>query len=228
MFGDFLRVSLSPSLFLSVSCIMSPKRKSTSSQNPLRSGVYSFSNPTPFHVWFVDDKAWKDISENFCRWGVYSERQVILSDFSNTDLPIVIHSRGWESLCDILVTCPSVIIQEFYSNVLRIDTSVPHFFSRIRDTRIVVTPNTVSEVLYVPRVAHPDYPSCAHLQTVSKDELSSLFCETPSFWGDCQNTPCSGFTKGLRFLKMVMAFILYPLSHITPLQSLVLDFCYPF
>ena len=57
VFGDFLRVSLSPSLFLSVSCIMSPKRKSTSSQNPLRSGVYSFSNPTPFHVWFIDDKA---------------------------------------------------------------------------------------------------------------------------------------------------------------------------
>ena len=91
------------------------------------------------------------------------ERQVILSDFSNTDLPIVIHSRGWESLCDILVTCPSVIIQEFYSNVLRIDTSIPHFFSRIRDTRIVVTPNIVFEVLYVPRVAHPDFPSCAYL-----------------------------------------------------------------
>ena len=133
----------------------------------------------------------------------------------------------WESLCDIPVTCPSVIIQEFYSNVLRIDTSVPHFFSRIRDTHIVVTPNIVSEVLYVPMVAHPDYPSCAHLQTVSKDELSSHFCETPSFWGDRQNTPCSGFTKVLRFLNMVMAFILYPLSHITPLQSLVLDFCYP-
>ena len=56
-----------------------------------------------------------------------------------------------------------MIIQEFYSNVLRIDTSVPHFFSRIRDTRIVVTPNIVFEVLYVPRVAHPDFPSCAHL-----------------------------------------------------------------
>ena len=154
---------LSFSLSLSfVSYSMAPKRKSTPSWNPLHSGASS-SNSTPLHVKFRDDKARQDFSENFCRWGVYSERQVILSDFSNTDLPIVIHSRGWESLCDIPVTCPSVIIQEFYSNVLRIDTSVPHFFSRIRDTRIVVTPNIVFEVLYVPRVAHPDFPSCAHL-----------------------------------------------------------------
>ena len=49
--------------------------------------------------------------------------------------------------------------------------------------------------------------------TVSKDELSSLFYETPSSWGDHQNTPCSGFAKGPRFLNMVMTFILHPLSH---------------
>ena len=65
-----------------------------------------------------------------------------------------------------------------------IDTSVPHFFSRVRGTRIVVTLEIVFEVLQVPRVAHPDYPGCNRLQTVSKDELSSRFCETPSFWGD--------------------------------------------
>ena len=61
-----------------------------------------------------------------------------------------------------------------------IDTSVPHFFSRIRGTRIVVTLEIVFEVLQVPRVAHPDYLGCNRLQTVSKDELSSRFCETPS------------------------------------------------
>ena len=48
---------------------------------------------------------------------------------------------------------------------------------------------------------------------MSKDELLSLFCETPSFWGDRQNTPYLGFAKGLRFLNMVMTFILHPLSH---------------
>ena len=94
-----------------------------------------------------------------------------------------------------------------------IDTSVPHFFSRVRGTRIVPTSDIVSEVLHVPRVVHLDYPSCAHLQTVFKNELSSLFCETPSSWGDRQNTPWSGFAKDLIFLNMVMKFILHPLSH---------------
>ena len=60
------------------------------------------------------------------------------------------------------------------------DTSIPHFVIRVRGTHIVVTPDIVSEVLHVPRVAYHDYPSCAHLQTMSKDQLLSLFCETPS------------------------------------------------
>ena len=93
------------------------------------------------------------------------------------------------------------------------DYSVPHFITRVRGTRIVVTPNIVSEVLRVPRVVHPDYPSCDLLRTVSKDELSFLFCEITSSWGDHQNTPCSGFAKGLRFLNIVMTIILHPLSH---------------
>ena len=73
-----------------------------------------------------------------------------------------------------------MIIQEFYSNMHGFDYSVPHFVTCVRGTRIVVTSDIVSEVLYVPRVAHPDYPSCDHLRTMSKDELSSLFCEIPS------------------------------------------------
>ena len=62
----------------------------------------------------------------------------MLSDFSDTDLPAIIYSRGWESLCDIPVTYPSVIIQEFYSNMHRFDYSVPHFITRVQGTRIVV------------------------------------------------------------------------------------------
>ena len=69
------------------------------------------------------------------------------------------------------------------------------------------------EVLHVPRVVHLDYRGCDRLRTVSKNKLSSLFCETPSSWGDRQNTHCSGFAKGSRFLNMVMPFVLYPLSH---------------
>ena len=229
LFGAFVIVSFSLSLSY-VSCIMTSKHKSIPSQNPLRfraSSSSTPSDPTPSHVWFYDEKAKSDFSKNFSRQGIHSERQVILSDFSNTDLTIVIYNRGWGSMCDISVTCPSVIIQEFYSNMYRFDTSVPHFFSRIRDTRLVVTPNTVSEVLCDPRVAHLDYPGCNRLRIVSKDELLSLFCETPSSWGDHQNTPWSGFAKGLRFLNMVMTFILHPLSHYNSITEPVLDFCYP-
>ena len=93
------------------------------------------------------------------------------------------------------------------------DTSIPQFAMRIQGTRIVVTPNIVSEILHVPRVSHPDYPGCPHLRTVSKDELLSIFCETLSSWGDRQNTLCLGFAKGPRFLTMVMTFNLHPLFH---------------
>ena len=94
-----------------------------------------------------------------------------------------------------------------------IDTSVPQFTTVLQGTHIVVTPDLISKILHVPRVAHPNYPICQRLRTVSKDKLLSYFCETPSIWGKRQNTPCLGFAKGLKFLNMVMTFVLTPLSH---------------
>ena len=73
---------------------MAPKRKSTPARNPLRIGASSSSDPLPSNVWFCHDDAFKAFSENFFRQGIRSERQAILSDFANTDLPSVIHSRG--------------------------------------------------------------------------------------------------------------------------------------
>ena len=89
---------------------MTPKRKSTPTQNPFHYGASSSSDPTLSHIRFRDDDAFKTFSENFSRQGIHSERQVILMDFEDTDLSSVIHSRGWESLCDIPVTCPLVLI----------------------------------------------------------------------------------------------------------------------
>ena len=74
---------LSLSFFLLVSCSMTPKHKSTPSRNPLRSGASS-SDSTPCHIWFCDEKARTNFSENFSRRGIHSECQVILSDFSLT------------------------------------------------------------------------------------------------------------------------------------------------
>ena len=154
---------------------MAPKLKSTPSQNPFRFGASTSFDPTPSFVRFHNEDAWKAFSENFSWRGIHSERQVILADFVNTDLPTIIHSRGWESLCDVPVTCPSVLIQEFYSNIHGFDYSVPYFITRVRGMRIVVTPEIVSDVLHVPRVEFSDYPSCDCLKIVSKDELISAF-----------------------------------------------------
>ena len=62
----------------------------------------------------------------------------------------------------------------------RFDYSVLHFITRVRGTRIVITLDLISKVLYVPRVEFVDYPGCECLRTVSNDELLSRFYETPS------------------------------------------------
>ena len=94
-----------------------------------------------------------------------------------------------------------------------IDWSVPLFFTRIRGTRIPISPQLVADVLRVPRIEFPNYPSCERLRTVSKDELMFAFCERPTTWGEHLFTPCWSFAKGPRFMNMVMTFVLHPLSH---------------
>ena len=169
---------------------MARKRKSTPARNPLHSGASSSFDSASLSLRFRHDDAHKAFSENFSRRGIHSECQVILSDFADTDLPFVIHSKGWESLCDVLVTCPLVLIQEFYSNMHGINCSVPLLFTRVRGTCILVTPQLVVDVLHVPRIEFPDYPSCEHLRIVSRDELMSSFCERPTAWGECLFPPC--------------------------------------
>ena len=103
-----------------------------------------------------------------------------MADFADTNLPTIIHSRGWESLCDVSLTYPSMPIQEFYSNMHRFDFSVSLFSTRIRGMRIVVIPQVVADVLHVLRVEHPDYPGCERLRTMAKDEMISAFCKRPT------------------------------------------------
>ena len=124
--GAFLLVSL----FLSHSLRMAPKCKSAPSQNPLHSGASS-SDSTPLHVKFRDEKARQDFSENFSKCGIHSECHVMLLNFSDTTLPTVFHNQGWESLCQIHMSYPIVIIQEFYSNMHGFDTSIPQFVTQV-------------------------------------------------------------------------------------------------
>ena len=131
-FRAFLIVSFSPlSLLFTLVMSMAPKRKSTPARNPFHSSASSSSDFAPLSLQFRDDDAYKAFLENFSRHGIHFECQIILVDFDDTDLPTVIHSRGWESLCDVSVTCPLVLIQEFYSNMHGIDHSGPLFFTCI-------------------------------------------------------------------------------------------------
>ena len=70
-----------------------------------------------------------------------------------------------------------MLIQESYSNMHGIDRSVPLFFTRVRGKRILITPQLVTNVLRVPRIEFPNYPSCECLRPVSRDEFMSAFCE---------------------------------------------------
>ena len=126
--------------------------------NPLQfSGSSSSSDPLVlFHIRFRDEKAKMNFFENFQKHGIHPERQVILSDFTDTPLPAVIRTCGWESLLERPMRCPIVFIQEFYSNIHGIDTSVPQFVITFIGTHIIVTPNLIFEVLHVPRVVHLD------------------------------------------------------------------------
>ena len=92
---------LSPSLSLVyVSCIMAPKHKSTHPlllillphmfDSMMRRPKWTSLRTFPDEAFILNTKS--------------------LCDFSDTNLPTVIHSKGWKSLCDILITCPSLLI----------------------------------------------------------------------------------------------------------------------
>ena len=103
------------SLSLSLSWIdyvMVPKaRKSTLGRNPLQgSGSSSSDLIPPLHIRFCDEKSWKDFSENFQKRGIHPKCHVILLDFSNTPLPAVIWTQGWEFLLERPLRCPIVFI----------------------------------------------------------------------------------------------------------------------
>ena len=164
-----------PLLLFTLVVFMAPKRKSTQTWNPLHSGASLSSDPSPSNVQFRDDDAFKAFSKNFSTQGIHLKCQVVLLDFADTNLPSVIHSKGWESLCNVPVTCPLMLIQEFYSNMHGIDRSVSLFFTCVRGTCIPVTPQLVTDVLHVPKIEFPNYLSCEHLRTVSRDKLMSSF-----------------------------------------------------
>ena len=94
-----------------------------------------------------------------------------------------------------------------------INTSIPRFTIVFRGRRIVVTLEFISKVLNFPIVNRPDYPSHHHLNSISRNEIASLFCEKAMVWGKTLNFSTTEFAKGPRILNMVMTFVLTPWSH---------------
>ena len=118
-----------PLILFTLVVSMTPKRKSTPARNPLRSSASLSSDPSPSNVWFCDDDAFKAFLENFYRHDIHSECQVILSDFTDTDLPSVIHNRGGSHCVtsrshvlsclsrSFIPTCTGLIIQYLSSSL---------------------------------------------------------------------------------------------------------------
>ena len=128
-------------------------------------------------VCFMAPKCKSAPSQNPLHFGAFAKSFYWV--FFDTNLPTIIYSRGWESLCGPLVTCHSMIIHEFYFNMHGFDYSVPHFITRIRDTHMVVTPDLISKVLHVLRVEFAKYPSCERLRIcVQRRTLISLLWDT--------------------------------------------------
>ena len=94
-----------------------------------------------------------------------------------------------------------------------IDTFVPWFTMVFHGTRIVVTSDFISEVLQVPRMDRPDYPSHRRISSISRNKLASLFCEKAMLQGGTLNFSTTKFTKDPRILNIMMNFVLTPQSH---------------
>ena len=106
-----------------------------------------------------------------------------------------------------------MFIQKLYSNMHAINNPVPRFTMVFWGKRIVVTPELIFEVLCVPRVDCPDYPSHHRFSSISRDEFALLICEEAMLWGGTLNFYTTKFAKGPRILNIVMTFVHTPQSH---------------
>ena len=106
-----------------------------------------------------------------------------------------------------------MFIQKLYSNMHAINNPVPRFTMVFWGKRIVVTPKLIFEVLCVPRVDCPDYPSHHRFSSISRDEFALLICEEAMLWGRTLNFSTTKFAKGPRILNIVMTFVLTSQSH---------------
>lgn len=174
-------LSLFLAFFLSLSLEhlpMAPK-KGTPICNPV-SHASSSSTPIIDSLQFNDTNYWKAFKENFTLHQPHAKRRIILSKLSNTTVPKTFQSCGLEFLCERLTTCPMVYVQEFYSNIYIVSTSIPMFTTSVQGTCISVTPKLISELVHVPWVVESNHPNAPVLASFSLDALATIFCRQSS------------------------------------------------
>ena len=224
-FGTFwLSLSLSPSLSICVSLCLWHLNASLLRPRTL----FVLGHPLPLILLHHIFSFMMRMPERLSRRTFLNEAFILnaKSSWRTSLTPNVIHSRGWESLCDVLVICPSVLIQKFYSNMHGLDSSVPFFHTRVWGTHIIVTPELVSDVLHVLRVKHPDYPGCECLRIVSKYEMIFTFCEHPLIGVIVSLHHVSRLLKVLDSWTWWWLLFFTIFLTITLSQNLMLDFCF--
>lgn len=145
-----------------------------------------------------------------------------MSDLS-PDLDATFTSRGWEPLLVELTPHPSLLVQEFYTDIHDVSRSTFKVF--LRGKMIKITPDVISSLVHTPRVVHPLFPYLS-VDTLSTDSLiRSVVFNTPL--GGGSRAICTGsLPTNRQILLRIVCTNLWPMSHIFSLPIENVRFLY--
>ena len=144
---------------------------------------------------------------------IWSERNVNLDEL----VPFVqqnLESRGWLSICSDLVSPPTTIIREFYSNMsIHFVATGGHFLTTwIKGgDEYRITKKVMVDALTVPTVYHPTYP---YTDPPFLSDVMSLLCGKPMTWEDEPRLESSELNEENYLLFRIACNSICHISHI--------------
>ncbi|KAE7996066.1 hypothetical protein FH972_000815 [Carpinus fangiana] len=105
------------------------------------------------------------------------ESKFFESEFEEPEFAFILQifeSRGWESLLLRRHLAYPRIVREFYANIHKIKMDPPSFETYVREAKIVVNAELLSEVAEIPLVLEPGYPF-GNPELPSKDTMMTKF-----------------------------------------------------
>ena len=172
--------------FLSDRLRMAPKCKSNLTRNTFRStSSLSSDLPVPsLHVRFHKEKAHhiRTSLRTFLNVAFIWSAMWFCRTFSTLLYPMSFTLGDGNLFVRYLWGVPSCSYKSFTPICT---VSIPLYLNLLwySEVHISLSLRILYSRYYTSRVAHPNYPACQRLRTVSKDKLFSHFCETPSIWG---------------------------------------------